>query len=549
MDKPPNINAPVNTISSSRASLHRQTGDSPRSPTQYNRSNPNTSANAENTSNALLKDTFLQPKYREFLEKLPYVTKKVDIYYETFDDKYVVNREPIPRCGGRFNMGIYEGYVIKTDQKIAVKKISINETSATLKYLVREISILQTIKHPYLIEYIDCLRDKQYVYIITAMIQGGCLTLLVKPISERNVMPIIYQIFEALYYLHAHKISHRDIKPDNIMWNSNKKCIHIIDFGLSSQDDHNMKVTRCGTLLYMAPEVMLGKTYDEKADIYPVGVIMFELLFGKNPYIENINHASMHADQQLRKLIQQDIVIPANVVSPECADFLQRILRIDPNKRMGYDAGNGRIAIRDHPWYQMARRAVEEKRVDCSRSILLHTCNDFTMDTQFGMSNDSSALAFESASDHSPRDGRDDSGISPIEIGSPLANCVENYMSPRIDTSTSGRSEGYMNQSDARNRRRTHAQTVPQMRHQFSSPPSVTSEQRIYAADSSTGESVSPLDRIQEDYGMNPSSPIIRCKPPTDFHRDSTITNNIWDGIRVSWDMMSRYSLRDLKTI
>ena len=86
-------------------------------------------------------------------------------------------------------------------------------------------------------------------------------------------------------YLHYHKIIHRDLKPENLLL-SNKGNIKISDFGWAGVKDQidSMKSTFCGTYDYMAPEIMLNKPYDEKVDVWALGVLLFELTQGYPPF-------------------------------------------------------------------------------------------------------------------------------------------------------------------------------------------------------------------------------------------------------------------------
>lgn len=104
-----------------------------------------------------------------------------------------------------------------------------------------------------------------------------------KKFSEDIVKVYITQIIKVLVYLHSQSppILHRDIKPENILVSSDG--LKICDFGWSNVND-DVRNTFCGTPDYLSPEMILGTGHDEKLDVWTVGVLMYELLYGKTPF-------------------------------------------------------------------------------------------------------------------------------------------------------------------------------------------------------------------------------------------------------------------------
>lgn len=98
----------------------------------------------------------------------------------------------------------------------------------------------------------------------------------------------MFQIAQALKYLYQNSIVHRDLKLQNILLSekSFNATIKLADFGLARQYEskEDLFETTCGTPIYMAPEIQKGETYDEKADLWSVGVILFELIAGFPPF-------------------------------------------------------------------------------------------------------------------------------------------------------------------------------------------------------------------------------------------------------------------------
>ena len=108
-----------------------------------------------------------------------------------------------------------------------------------------------------------------------------------KMYTEKDAAKIFKQILEAVNYLHAHGVCHRDLKPENILFSTmaDDSFLKLIDFGLSKVFDGNKTTMKgaVGTTFYMAPEVITGQ-YNEKCDIWALGVILYIILCGKPPF-------------------------------------------------------------------------------------------------------------------------------------------------------------------------------------------------------------------------------------------------------------------------
>lgn len=142
--------------------------------------------------------------------------------------------------------------------------------------------------HPHIIKLHEIYQDNSNIYMITEFLQGGELfDVLVKKrsLSESIAAKIIKQVLQAINYCHTKKIVHRDLKPENLMLESDDQWnIKVIDFGLSRTFSSDKKLCqRLGTPYYIAPEV-LKKKYDEKCDIWSIGVILHVLLCGAPPF-------------------------------------------------------------------------------------------------------------------------------------------------------------------------------------------------------------------------------------------------------------------------
>ena len=199
-----------------------------------------------------------------------------------------------------------------TKQLFATKKIEreLVEKDNTMKYL-REITILRELDHPNIVKFVEIKKTKNHYYIIMEYCNGGDLEKTLekymkkhgKPFSQEIVQYFMRQIINAFKYIHGKKILHRDIKLENILLNYDseedrknlnlmKATVKIIDFGFAAKIEKNgLKYTTLGSPINMDPIILnalkkRGKKtrklgYDQKADIWSLGTLCYEMLFGK----------------------------------------------------------------------------------------------------------------------------------------------------------------------------------------------------------------------------------------------------------------------------
>lgn len=242
-----------------------------------------------------------------------------------------------PQLGrGRFSR-VCEAMHKQTGLKNAVKIIDKSKLIVTEKELLRtEIAILKLVTHPNIIKLKDVYEDRQYIYIVTELVSGGELFNRIvgrSRYTESEARMVMTPLLESVAYLHRLGIVHRDIKPENILCGDSLNDLKIADFGLSKlvHPEEIMKMP-CGTLNYVAPEVLSLVGYGREADIWSVGVIMFLLLRGELPFHgkskNEIIQKTLHADINLSS-------DPAwSSISPSCKALLKGLLTKDPSKRL-----------------------------------------------------------------------------------------------------------------------------------------------------------------------------------------------------------------------
>lgn len=179
----------------------------------------------------------------------------------------------------------------------ACKQLQIKQIQNYSKFML-EINILSKMDHPNIIKLYEVFEDKRYVYLVMEECTGGELfDKIIDKLqndtifTEREAAKIFKQIVSAIAYCHKEGICHRDLKPENLLLvnSTDDSSIKVIDFGLSNifldtkSGESQKMTTKVGTAYYVSPEVLAGD-YDEKCDIWSMGVILYILLCGDPPF-------------------------------------------------------------------------------------------------------------------------------------------------------------------------------------------------------------------------------------------------------------------------
>ena len=197
-----------------------------------------------------------------------------------------------------------------------------------------EISVLRLVKHPNLIRLYDVFETQEAIFLVMELVTGGELYEHIvgrARFTEFECYNVVKPLLTGVAYLHELGIVHRDLKPENILCGDEVGDLKIADFGLSKfvMPSEMLKMP-CGTLTYIAPEILSNEGYDKKADIYSVGVIAFLLLRGRLPF-EGRSPREIVEKIQNQKLDFQDRVW--SKLSVEIRDFVARLLSRTPCKR------------------------------------------------------------------------------------------------------------------------------------------------------------------------------------------------------------------------
>ena len=231
-------------------------------------------------------------------------------------------------------------YVIKLMNKQNIIRENI------IEQINREVAILYKVNHPHIIKLINHFEDEQNVYLIMELGAKGQLLNLLKKYSHGLDQPqaaqFMREIISAVKYLHSMDppIIHRDIKPENILLDSNNRC-KLADFGFSNYVyQYQERKSFCGTPQYLAPEMIEQKGHGPGVDIWAIGVLCFELITSKLPFI------GKNQEELYENIKRVNINWPGGDFNPLAKNLITKILKYDPKERPSLDE------ILAQPWFE-----------------------------------------------------------------------------------------------------------------------------------------------------------------------------------------------------
>lgn len=190
--------------------------------------------------------------------------------------------------------GMARVYVATQDsfgRDIALKVMSTHLASDPMwgKRFLHEAQVVAQLSHPNIVPVFDVGHHNGYYYMSMELLKGGDLkTRLMKGVSIPETVRIIRQIAAGLDFAGEKGFVHRDIKPENIMFREDGSPV-ILDFGIAKQKNANNRMTQTGTIVgttaYMSPEQAQGIELDERSDVYSLGIMFYEMLTGRTPFI------------------------------------------------------------------------------------------------------------------------------------------------------------------------------------------------------------------------------------------------------------------------
>ena len=253
--------------------------------------------NFEKLNNNKFKINF---KTLEFQNSYGYKIKFTDLYY------------PIDIIGtGSFGL-VISAVKLSTHEKIAIKIVDKKKDIIDISILNNEVNVIKKLNNKRILKIYEVLDTHKYFFIFMELIEGGSLKdLIINRYKNPNTKylfrdsecaEIMKGLLESLEYLHKNCIIHRDIKPENIMFKNKDDLSSLIlcDFGLAyKMQDEKFISSKCGTILYMAPEMIKNRKYDYLVDSFSAGIVLYILTSGgKHPIFEN----SMTTEDYIKKL-------------------------------------------------------------------------------------------------------------------------------------------------------------------------------------------------------------------------------------------------------
>ncbi|CAG9324608.1 unnamed protein product [Blepharisma stoltei] len=258
---------------------------------------------------------------------------------------------------------------LRTGDVRAVKiitKAGLPQSVIENRSVLNEVNIMKTLDHPNILRIFEYFEDKSNYYLVMEYCKGGDLfdkVVSLTKFTEKQAARIMEQIFSGLQYLHNNGVTHRDMKPENIVimdTNSDEELnIKIIDFDTATFFTVNGQIQGYfGTPCYMAPEVFKGK-YNEKCDLWSCGVILYILLSGSAPFNGNDDDTIMKEIKLGRYEMSGEIW---NAISDDAKDLISKLLVKNKAKRLSA------AEAYNHHWCQKFH-AENIKSVDITYSL------------------------------------------------------------------------------------------------------------------------------------------------------------------------------------
>lgn len=308
------------------------------------------------------KSIFLQPKKNESLSLMDFELIKLI-------GKGACGRVKLVRK----NHGHDEGtlYAMKTiRKKLVMQKGLVEATNA-------ERRILNQVCHPFITQLCYAFQTDAKLYLLTKYYPGGSLLdqmRKVRRFTEDRARLYAAQVILALEYLHERRIMYRDLKLENVLCDLDGN-VALTDFGMSKENTgcEGRAKTFVGTYQMMAPDILSGKPYTNAIDFWALGIMVYEMIDGRTPFNGKDNAMIK------QKILQSEVPFSPRF-SPVARDFVSKLLKKDPEERLGTPD------IRPHPWFKDLDwdKVYRREETFTNQPILMKTyANAYTVDDIF----------------------------------------------------------------------------------------------------------------------------------------------------------------------
>ncbi|KAJ7997114.1 hypothetical protein DPEC_G00225590 [Dallia pectoralis] len=229
-----------------------------------------------------------------------------------------------------------------------LKKAMIVRNAKDTAHTKAERNILEEVKHPFIVDLIYAFQTGGKLYLILEYLSGGELFMQLERegiFMEDTACFYLAEISMALGHLHQKGIIYRDLKPENIMLNNNGH-VKLTDFGLCKESIHDGTVTHtfCGTIEYMAPEILMRSGHNRAVDWWSLGALMYDMLTGAPPF------TGENRKKTIDKILKCKLNLPP-YLTQEARDLLKKLLKRNSSLRLGAGPGDA-SEIQSHPFFR-----------------------------------------------------------------------------------------------------------------------------------------------------------------------------------------------------
>jgi len=253
----------------------------------------------------------------------------------------------------------------KTGNRYALKCIR-KQPLVVMKYqdtLLSERSVLADMDHPFIVKLVQCFRNDCFVFFLLELVSGGELLDVLTILGILNKTQAQFytgSILLAFQHLHERRVAYLDLKSENVLIDS-QGFIKIVDFGLAVKITGGQSHAVRGTPHFMSPEMILGRGYNTMADLWSLGICLYEFMVGELPFGKDGKTKS----DIFKAILQDPLVFPDSFQKQpwyeESASLIKGFIQREPHRRIGcsidgYDAIFGHVFFKNYDWDAVTSR-------------------------------------------------------------------------------------------------------------------------------------------------------------------------------------------------